>query len=403
MNSVSKKGSHVSKKSKVLLIGINYYPELTGNGPYTTDLAQNLSDLGHDVEVITGFPHYPHWKLSNGKKPWKKKEVIKNVHLTRLKHYVPKSDTILRRFLYEISFAIRASGVVLYKRCDIVIVISPTLFSVFAGLIMKRRGSHLKILVQDIVSSGLSLKGTYTLALLRKLAVRLEAWLIDKADSVGIVSDAFCHELQRMGVADSKLTLTENYPHLHVTPRDYIVDRKKWRWPLENFVVLHTGNMGRKQGLENVIRAAKILESCERRICFVLVGDGNQRRKLEKMSQDSKNVFFMDLVPDTEYSSLLSAANLLLVHESNKVEVMSLPSKLLSYQAAQRPILAVCPLTSPTYNQAIRVGAKHLLPDDPDDLASMILTTANESENKLEMGKATGNIKARVNWALQWE
>jgi hypothetical protein len=46
-----------------LFIGINYAPEPTGIGPYTTGMAEGLARRGWGVDVITGFPHYPWWRI----------------------------------------------------------------------------------------------------------------------------------------------------------------------------------------------------------------------------------------------------------------------------------------------------------------------------------------------------
>ena len=49
---------------KVLLYGINYAPELTGIGKYSGEMAEWLSQLGHDVRVVTAPPYYPEWKVT---------------------------------------------------------------------------------------------------------------------------------------------------------------------------------------------------------------------------------------------------------------------------------------------------------------------------------------------------
>ena len=47
----------------ILLVSINYSPEETGIGPYSTGLAEHLAGAGHDVTVVTGMPHYPAWEV----------------------------------------------------------------------------------------------------------------------------------------------------------------------------------------------------------------------------------------------------------------------------------------------------------------------------------------------------
>ena len=52
-------------KKKKTIIGINYYPEDTAIGLYTSQLASYFNDNDFDVTVITGFPYYPSWKISS--------------------------------------------------------------------------------------------------------------------------------------------------------------------------------------------------------------------------------------------------------------------------------------------------------------------------------------------------
>ena len=51
---------------RILIIGVNYAPEPTGNAPYTTALARSLARRGHEVHVLTSYPHYPQWRVPDG-------------------------------------------------------------------------------------------------------------------------------------------------------------------------------------------------------------------------------------------------------------------------------------------------------------------------------------------------
>src|SRR5579859_3986474 len=73
----------------VLIIGLHYAPEPTGNAPYTTKLAEGLTAMGHRVEVITGYPHYPQWRIADGYSGLSTEESINGVTVRRLRHTVP--------------------------------------------------------------------------------------------------------------------------------------------------------------------------------------------------------------------------------------------------------------------------------------------------------------------------
>lgn len=50
----------------VLVLGMHYPPEHTGNAPYTTGMVGALHAAGHRVRVVTGYPHYPAWEVTAG-------------------------------------------------------------------------------------------------------------------------------------------------------------------------------------------------------------------------------------------------------------------------------------------------------------------------------------------------
>ena len=55
---------------RILILSLNFSPELTGIGKYNTEMAEWLVGQGHDVHVITAHPYYPQWKVLDGYKSW---------------------------------------------------------------------------------------------------------------------------------------------------------------------------------------------------------------------------------------------------------------------------------------------------------------------------------------------
>src|SRR5438105_15592909 len=100
-----------SSAVSILLIGINYAPELTGIGPYTTGLAEHFAGQGHSVRVITGVPHYPAWR--RGRAPAKGPS---NPRISRQWHFVPRKPTAIGRMLYEASFLISGARALAVRR-----------------------------------------------------------------------------------------------------------------------------------------------------------------------------------------------------------------------------------------------------------------------------------------------
>ena len=91
---------------KIKIVGINYFPELTGIAPYTTGMAEGLAACGHDVNVVTGLPHYPEWRIYDAYRSRRSyREIVNGVTIDRLRHYVPRNPTPRNRIRMEASFA----------------------------------------------------------------------------------------------------------------------------------------------------------------------------------------------------------------------------------------------------------------------------------------------------------
>ncbi|MDO3397943.1 glycosyltransferase [Nocardioides sp. SOB44] len=108
----------------------------------------------------------------------------------------------------------------------------------------------------------------------------------------------------------------------------------------DKVVALHAGNMGVKQGLDTVISAAKLADTESAHVVFVLLGDGNQRSRLEGLSDGVHSVTFIDPVSTSEFQELMQAADTLIVCELEGVAEMSVPSKVTSYLTSGTPIVA---------------------------------------------------------------
>jgi colanic acid biosynthesis glycosyl transferase WcaI len=91
--------------ARVLIFGINYWPEPTGIAPYTTEIAEYMAARGARVKVIAGLPHYPDWRVAPPyDKGFRFRQVHNGVEIIRLRHSVPGKMTVARRAAYEASY-----------------------------------------------------------------------------------------------------------------------------------------------------------------------------------------------------------------------------------------------------------------------------------------------------------
>ena len=327
--------------TRFILVGINYAPEPTGNAPYTTDLSIGLEAVGSTL-VITGIPHYPWWEKQTDFDDSQTLERRSNLAIKRINHLVPSRQNNLSRLAMELSFGLNVS---LREKLlgDVIVLVSPALISsavVFLKTRLTRNKAKTVLWVQDLYEQGL--KETATGGKLSSIVIGIiENWLLRSVDHVVFAHSAFEKAKPELGGSGQFVDSIPNWSQFSFQPNEES-DETRSRYALGTHrLVLHIGNMGVKQGLENVIDAAKEAESQKAAIHFLLVGSGNQIENLKVLAGTCQNISFIPPVSEQELSNLLNAADILLVNEKPGVKEMSMPSKLTTYFQTAIPVL-VC-------------------------------------------------------------
>jgi glycosyltransferase involved in cell wall biosynthesis len=360
--------------ARILFTAINYWPEPAGNAPYTTALAERLVRAGHRVSVVTGVPHYPSWHVSPAYRrglTWR--EEIRGVEVIRKRHLVPPRQTLWGRALYEGTFLL--NGLTARPdRPDLVIGVVPSLGgATMARLFARHWGIPYAVIVQDLMGRAASETGIRGGRKVAGAISRAEGWSLRKAALVAAVSEAFFPYLREVGVPQERIVYMPNWVLHRSAEADRAETRSRLGWGDDQQIVLHAGNMGLKQHLEQVFAAAKLAQHTVPHVRFVLLGDGNQRSKLEQEAAGLPNVSFMGTQSDRDYDLALRAADALLVSERATVADMSLPSKLTAYWAAGRPIVAAVRPGGATHEEIVRSGAGLLVEADrPEQLLEAI-------------------------------
>jgi glycosyltransferase involved in cell wall biosynthesis len=361
--------------ARVLFVAINYWPEPSGTAPYTTRIAEHLARQGHDVTVLTGYPHYPEWRISSTyPSRFSYREVINGVRVIRKRHFVPRRQTVAGRALYESTFL--AHGLVTrLRRPDAVIGVIPSLNGgALARVLAARFRVGYAVIAQDLMGRAAGQSGISAGSSVAGVISRAEAWSLRRARLVAPVSVAFIPYLKSLGISDAQLVHLPNWTLHSVAAVDRVEVRRRLGWGDEQ-VVLHAGNMGLKQGLEQVLVAAKMAVLAAPHVRFVLLGDGSQRAVLEAASAGLPNVQFLPTQSADDYARALAAADVLLLSERRTSVDMSLPSKLTAYCAAGRPIVAAVRKGGATWAEVEGIGAGLLVPaGNPEALLGGLAT-----------------------------
>lgn len=329
---------------KILVYGINYSPELTGIGKYTGEMVEWMAREGHEVRVITAPPYYPQWKVGERYSSWRYRREEGDATVWRCPLYVPKQPSTLKRLLHLGSFALSSFFPLLAQRRwkpDRIIGVVPTLFCTPGmRLLAKLSGARTLLHIQDYevdAMLGLGLAGKGKRGKVARLATAFERSGLHHVDNVSTISRSMMNKAQEKGVAAEKIIFFPNWSEVarfrDVCDDDVRTLRAQLELPRDRKIILYSGNIGEKQGLENVIAAAEQL--CEQPLMFAIVGQGGGKARLEKMARERglKNIKFFPLQPYAALPALLKMGDCHLVVQKRGAADAVLPSKLTNILA----------------------------------------------------------------------
>jgi glycosyltransferase involved in cell wall biosynthesis len=375
--------------ARILIVSIYHDPEPI---PKTGELARELQRRGHEVTVVTAFPHYPSGRLYRGYSlglwRWETRNGVRVLRTFIYPYHGSRSSLRIVNYLSWMVSSIQAAW--LAPACDVMYVWHPPLtVGVSAWIIAKLKRVRFVYDVQDLwpesaVASGLMRPGPLVTVL-----HRLADWVYRRAPAIFVVSEAAAAHLAKRGVEPAKISIARHWidtaPFERPSTRDV---RQELGWA-GSFVVMFAGNLGFVQGLDTAIEAAALLGE-RPEIQFVFVGDGADRPRLESLvaAKRLSNVRFLGYHPADEMPALLRAADALLVHlRRSDVADHAVPTKILSYMAAGRPIVCATSGAAGTLVASAGAGVTSA-PDDPAGMAAAITRLASmPAEARDRMGR----------------
>jgi glycosyltransferase involved in cell wall biosynthesis len=266
-------------------------------------------------------------------------------------------------------------------RAPVVICISPALLSAVPALALRRyKQWRVGVVVQDLYGAALAEAGISG-DRGADLAARLERSLLLRADAVSVIHHVFGRYLTKLGLDPERIGVVPNWSHVTIPDVDRAEARRHLGWADDQVIALHAGNMGSKQGLETLVDVASAAERAGSRVRIALLGDGSRRQALENYAGSLGHLSFMDPLPEGEFEAALVAADVLLLNEKPGVFEMSVPSKLTSYFAAGRPVVAATAMGSGAADLVERSGAGEIVTSgDPEAILAAIETIAQDSQ-----------------------
>jgi len=330
---------------RILIVSQYFWPE---NFPIN-DLARGLRQRGHDITVLTGIPNYPEGRFYPGYRAFPiRREQHEGIKIVRVP-MVPKGrGSALRMLLYYWSLALSACLVVpafFRKKVDLVFVYQPSPITVgLPALVLKAmEKTPVWIWVQDLWPETLAGTGMVRSAFLLKLTDLLVRWIYSNCDRVLVQSQEFVPRMLKKGVPRERIRFFPNSAPELYKPTVVESDASERHLMPQGFRVLFAGNIGRAQDIPTILSAAEKLKQ-EREVHWVILGDGPMRSWAEERVRAcglEKTVHLLGRYPEQTMPRFFSLADVLLVTlKKDPVFAITIPSKLQSYLACGKPIVA---------------------------------------------------------------
>ncbi|MES2859969.1 MAG: WcaI family glycosyltransferase [Pseudomonadota bacterium] len=389
---------------KLLIVALNYAPDLIGCARYTSELAEDFVARGHAVEVVCGPPYYPSWSVAEGYSGarWRT-EVLAGVAVHRTPLYVPAKPTGIPRLAHVASFGAAAAPAAIAAarrfRPHVVLAIAPTLAAGAAALMAARTcGAKTWLHLQDFevdAAFGLGLLKSETG---RQAALAIERRLLGSFDHVSTLSPAMVGLLHEKGVDPSRTSELRNWVDVDASPVLATTNtalRQELGLTADAVVALYSGNMAAKQGIESLGEMAARLNADAPSIQLLFGGEGPEKSALEQATAGLAAVRLLPLQPVARLPELLGAADIHLLPQRPEAADLVLPSKLGGMLASGRPVVAMAEDGTDLAQEVEGCGL--ITKPTGAAMAEAVLTLAGDHGRRQVMGR-NGRLRAEQRW-----
>ncbi len=329
---------------RVLIVSQFFWPE----NFKINDVAKGLKERGYEVSVLTGIPNYPKGKFYKGYSFFKmKKEDYEGITIYRSSVIPRGSGSSIKLFLNYFSLALFASIRILFVRekFDKILVFeaSPITIGIPAIVAKYKFKAPIYFWVQDLWPESVTAAGGVSNKSIISLVDKLTRFIYRNSKMILVQSKAFIPYILNQGVSIKKMVYVPNSTesfYKKVKDNNKFIDLI----PKDGPVLMFAGNIGEAQGFDTIIKSAKHLDEKGVKVNWVILGDGRQKKsiinRIETLSIQDR-FFFLGSYP-SEYMPhfFIHADALLVTLKKNLIFSYTIPSKIQSYMASSKPIIA---------------------------------------------------------------
>jgi glycosyltransferase involved in cell wall biosynthesis len=328
---------------KILVITQYFWPE----NFRINDLVIGLTERGHHVEILTGKPNYPNGNFYQGYSFFSKRTESWNGMKVHRSPLIPRGYSGgARLMLNYISFAFFSTlrGLGIAGDFDRILVYEPSPITVgLPAIALKfRKKANIYFWVQDLWPQSVTAAGGVKNKIVIGLLNSITKWIYKKSHKILIQSEAFRNILLKQEVINDKIIYYPNSVEEFFKVKDTNAEILK-KMPI-GFKIMFAGNIGESQDFETIVEAARIVSESNKDIKWVILGDGRKKSYLEDKIKELRlenHIFLLGSYPVVEMPDFFACADCLLVSlKRDYIFSLTIPSKIQSYLACGKPILA---------------------------------------------------------------
>jgi colanic acid biosynthesis glycosyl transferase WcaI len=361
---------------KLLIITQYFWPESFR----INDLAVGLKERGHSVTVLTGMPNYPSGRFFKGYGFFSPgKETYDGISVIRVPLFPRGQGQRWRLAMNFVSFALFASVLAPFrcrKEIDLILVYEPSPVTVgIPALVLKKLwGTPIMFWVQDLWPESLSATGATESRWILRAVESLVRRIYSGCDRILLQSEAFRTPIEQLDVNPERIEYFPNSAEPFYRPLSLDSDTAESSQLPKGFRIVFGGNIGEAQDFETILSAAELLKDSPA-IQWIILGDGRmyswvstevQRRGLEG------TVHLLGRFPAETMPRYFALADVLLVTLRRRpIFALTIPSKVQSYLACAKPIIAALGGEGARVIQEAGAGLTPE-PEDPKALADAV-------------------------------
>lgn len=329
--------------AKTWLVSEYYYPVVVTTGYYVTEIAEYLAAKGMDVGVITSNNTYYASDISSNLV----EEQHHGVSIYRKVHRQINKDDNKKRVLrlLSLSFSFLWMTIRRIKKGDQVIVLTnPAFFLLFMPLARAITGCKYHILVHDIFPENLSSLGKVNQSgIFYRLLKSVFDKAYSKADSLISIGRDMSAVLESKTKGKTSIGLITNWADVdEVVP--IAKEKTKTYMTIKDFAEGHVlfqfaGNLGKAQGLDNIMNAISKVESNDAR--FLFVGAGAKLDDVNGFAEQNDKTVSLGFVSRSMQNDFLNACDIGIVTLADGMYGLGVPSKSYNIMATGSPILYI--------------------------------------------------------------